>query len=92
MQGQSELLQVVCTLDAPRRLTRGLHRGQEERDQDSDDRDHDQELDQRETSPPGAATGAAHSGKTAPGAPARLCVTIHFAYYPIEAPDYSVGY
>jgi hypothetical protein len=45
---QAELLQVVDALDSPRRLPRGLHSGQQERDEYRDDGDDDQEFDERE--------------------------------------------
>ena len=48
VQGQADLLEVVDALDAPGRLARRLHGGQEQGDQHRDDRDDDQQLDQGE--------------------------------------------
>ena len=48
-EGQADLLEVVGALGPAGRLTRRLHRGQQQRDQDRDDGDDDQQLDQRET-------------------------------------------
>jgi hypothetical protein len=49
VERQADLFEVVHALGTPRRLSGGLHRGQEECDQDRDDRDHDQQLDEGET-------------------------------------------
>ena len=49
MQRQADLMEIVGTFQATRRLTRRLHRWQQERDEDPNDRDHDQELDEAET-------------------------------------------
>jgi hypothetical protein len=47
VQGQADLLQVVCTLSAPCRFPGRLHRRQQQRDQNADDRDDHKQLNQR---------------------------------------------
>jgi hypothetical protein len=49
MKCQAELLRVVTTLCAPRRLSRLLHRGEQQCDQNRDDSDYDQQFDEGET-------------------------------------------
>ena len=48
MLSQSDLLQIVHALEAPRGLACRLHGRQQQRNQDGNDCDHHQELDQRE--------------------------------------------
>ena len=46
---EGKLLEVVGTLESPRRLAGRLHRRQQQRDKNADDCYHDQQLDQRKT-------------------------------------------
>ena len=52
VQRGEELLHVVLALGPSRRLTRGLHGGQQQRDQDANNGDHDQQFHQRKAGRP----------------------------------------
>ena len=56
MQGESDLLEIVCTLSAGCGFPDPLDGRNQERDQDRDDRDDDEQFDQRKT-----VTSYAHS-------------------------------